>query len=488
MEENTKCTSWSIVYSSFEGVSKRAVELLSREVGERVTRESGIYKLHILPCYREEEECKLKGNVIITGKYSESKAVRRFVSEDEVKGGYVVKTCKNPDDEGFYAVVITAEREEHLYRAAATYLDDCTVTIAPKSGSLVLRREIYDNPIKEATIIRKVRNDGRGIFAWGHPINNYRGMIADMARVGLNRLILWNDFAPLNAKDIVEYAHSFGISVIWGYAWGWSEGACEAIPDLEDETMERLKVEVLRQYNTVWRRLGDGIYFQSFTERHDSSFRNKNIAEVVVKLVNDISSEIFKLDPDAIIEFGLHATSVRNDLDKIANVDPRVEILWEDCGAFPYAYMPCETSEEDFNSALDFTERIINLRGKDAPVGLMFKGFAILDWSKNRFIHQRGPFILGDASPELKAHDRDLRRDSWRSYTAAWIRYGELASRMARHILALTDGRINMCMAGLFDGDLYIPEAICSEIFENPEVPFEEIVERVLKRRSTYIE
>lgn len=33
------------------------------------------------------------------------------------------------------------------------------------------------------------------------------------------------------------------------------------------------------------------------------------------------------------------ATSVAQKLDRIAQIDPRVRIVWEDCGAFPYAYL-----------------------------------------------------------------------------------------------------------------------------------------------------
>ncbi len=37
-----------------------------------------------------------------------------------------------------------------------------------------------------------------------------------------NGVILWNNQPPVNARDVVECAHSWGISVLWGFAWGWS--------------------------------------------------------------------------------------------------------------------------------------------------------------------------------------------------------------------------------------------------------------------------
>ena len=61
----------------------------------------------------------------------------------------------------------------------------------------------------------------RGLWTWGHVIYDYRGYLENMAHLKLNEVVIWNDFAPLNAADIVAYAHELGIRVIWGYSWGW---------------------------------------------------------------------------------------------------------------------------------------------------------------------------------------------------------------------------------------------------------------------------
>lgn len=85
---------------------------------------------------------------------------------------------------------------------------------------------------------------------------------------------------------------------------------------------------------------GDGIYFQSFTETAEEEHDGQIIADVVVRWVNRVCARILTLKPDLELQFGLHATSVRNRMASIAAVDPRIRIVWEDCGAFPYAYMP----------------------------------------------------------------------------------------------------------------------------------------------------
>ncbi len=479
-----KETSWKVIYTDFSGMTRRAVELISSELGEAVTRSEGIYSLHVLPLEKERCDTKLAVNTVIIGEYGKSELIKGFVNEKEIKShSYTIKVVKNPYYEGGAVAVITSSEEKNLYRAAARFIDDYTETYAPMHGGMRLRCEMFKEELSEAVIYGEVKTMTRSIFAWGHAINNYRAFIRDMARQGLNQLILWNDFAPLNARDIVEYAHSFGIEVIWGYAWGWSDGHCEKMKSLDDVTLAELKADVLRQYDEVWRGLGDGIYFQSFTEIEAESIGGRQIAAVVTDFVNDVANELFGRDPELHLQFGLHAMSVKTHAKEIARVDERIEILWEDLGVFPYAYFPLSSAEEEFMKDLNFTETVIKHR-QGAPVGLVFKGFATLDWTKGRFVHQRGNYILGENTDALTENDRRLRSDAWRAFTTGWIKNGEYARRMAEHIYKLTDGKVNLCMAGLFDGGIYIPEAICTEIFENPTEKFETVLERVLNRKS----
>lgn len=477
-------TAWKIIYSDFSGVERRAVELLSRELGERVNRDAGIYSLHVLPCEKESENTEIGINAVVVGTYGESALIRKFVTEEENNShAYIIKVVNNPDFEGGSIACVTSDNPAMLYRAAAKFIDDYTEEYAPLHGGMRLSCEMFKKELPEATLYGEESFEARSIFAWGHAINDYRSFISDMARQGLNQLILWNDFAPLNAHDIVEYAHSFGIEIIWGYAWGWSENACSKTTDLSKEALARLKAEVLKQYDEIWQGLGDGIYFQSFTEMRKDNIGGVNIAEAVTDFVNEVAEELYKRDPRLHLQFGLHATSVKDHADAIARVDKRIEILWEDCGAFPYAYVPAPSSEEEFESAFDFTERIINLR-PGAPVGLVFKGFATLDWTNGHFVHQRGRFILGENTPGLMENDRHLRADAWRAFSAGWARYGEYARRMIEYVHKLTGGRCNVCMAGLFDGGIWLPEAICTDIFENPYEDFSKILERTMGRRN----
>ena len=49
-------------------------------------------------------------------------------------------------------------------------------------------------------------------------------------------------------------------------------------------------------------------------------------------------------------------TPVKNKLEFLKEVDPRIRIVWEDCGAFPFAYLPDKI--DNFEETVDLTRRI----------------------------------------------------------------------------------------------------------------------------------
>ncbi len=271
---------------------------------------------------------------------------------------------------------------------------------------------------------------------------------------------------PLNAKEILDYAHSYGIELLWGFAWGWKR-SCQ----VTTEEIDTLEEQILRRFETDYRDIAcDGIYFQSFTERCDDSIEGRSIASRVTELVNRVSARLLEAYPGLHIQFGLHATSVKDHLYEIAQTDPRVEIVWEDCGEFPSGYTPQVKSEEAYLATEAFARDIVTLR-PGAPVGYMFKGFATLDW--HRFVHQAGPFVLGESAPEIIEHDRAVRSAIWRQLTAKWAVNGKYAQRMAKLLHEVAGENINMCMAANFDGGLWLPGAACAQMFWDPTADFD---------------
>ena len=45
---------WKIIYSNFGGMEKKAAELISRELGQYILRDRGVYTIHVLACEKGE--------------------------------------------------------------------------------------------------------------------------------------------------------------------------------------------------------------------------------------------------------------------------------------------------------------------------------------------------------------------------------------------------------------------------------------------------
>ncbi len=471
-----KQTSWQIIYKGNSPIIRRAVEFLSREAGKLIIRFESHYSLYVLPT--EEEGTEIRQNAMIIGIYEDSPLIQSLVkAEDVPRNGHCYKVIKSPSNPDARYAIMTGHTPQEVYAAAVDFVDRYPCDYSPTHGSLRLCDQIFAEEMKEGAYSVATKSPTRGIFTWGFPINDYRQYIKNMARLKLNQLILWNDFVPFNAKEIIDYAHSFGIEIIWGYSWGW-----DVTPEnLKPETLKALKEDAIKTYEESYRPIGcDGIYFQSFTETHNADIGGILIADAVTDFVNDTVAALLEKYPDMRIQFGLHASSVLDHLDSIAGVDKRVEIIWEDYGPFPSGYTP-RTNEEEFSKLIETTEKLINLRG-DAPLGLITKGFMMLDWDKDRFIHQKGRFVMGDNDEFICEHDRRVRHASWRMTSADVVKYGSYMQRFVKFVTEVGGGRVNLCMAGTFDGGIYFPVDLTATLFYNPAGEYSDFVSDSLRK------
>jgi hypothetical protein len=473
-----KQTDWKIIYTKYDGVLKRAIKLLSKEAGGYIIRESGVYRIYVLPC--EKEGAAVSKNAFLVGCYADSPKIQSLVEPTEVPdGGFLVKVVKNPEDEEGRLVILTANDELNVFYSVASFLDDYISKYAPCHGSNHMRELIFDSPLPECSYSEMPDNKSRSIFTWGHSFNDYRAYLDNMARLRLNEVVIWNDYVPVNIDEIIDYAHSYGIKVILGYSWGWKEISGKA-KEITDESIERTKELIIKEYIEDYKDTGcDGIYFQSFTERREETVAGRTISELVTDMVNDVAEKLWKITPALRLAFGLHATSVKNRLDDIARVNPKVEIWWEDCGEFPYSYNSFVDSEDAYKETLDFTKKLLELRG-GVGVCLVFKGSMMLDW--NKFVYQPAPFVMGDNAPEIAAHDRLIRKGGWRKYSAHWMKWGDRAQEMLRFVKENKISEVSTCMAGTFDGGMYLPLALMSEMFFNCDGNYEDILTKVMQR------
>ena len=285
--------------------------------------------------------------------------------------------------------------------------------------------KLFSAPLKPYNYSSAPKIRDRGIWLWGHTVFDYRRFIDNMVDLKLNTLIVWNDFLPINLNDIINYAHENGVKIILGFAWGWDQ-RCDK-EGINDENLISLKDSIVKDYKENYKNIGcDGIYFQSFTELASDNIGGIRISEAVTKLVNMTADEILKDEPDLYIQFGLHATSVKDHLDDIAKVDPRVTILWEDVGAFPFHYIPNRI--ENFDKTLEDTRKIRDLRS--AGFGAVLKGVICLNW--DTFEHIRGNFSMGMSDRKYVKAKLEEKKPILRYIQSAWIKNAKYAQELIK--------------------------------------------------------
>lgn len=315
-----------------------------------------------------------------------------------------------------------------------------------------------DLPDFEYSSAPAVKN--RGIWTWGHVIYDYRGFIDNMVKLKMNTLIMWNDFVPINGKEIVDYAHTYGVKIIWGFPWCWDTNCAQ----FDLETVFEFSGEIFEKYEREYAALGgDGIYFQSFTELNQERIGGILIAEAVTEFVNRTSALFYEKYPDIELQFGLHADSVKNRLEYLKKVDPRMRIVWENCGAFPFSYIPADV--KNFDQTVDFVDKIAVLRGEDDHFGVVTKGFTKLLWPE--FEHLTGPVNIGTASEYMK-RDRIIRKSRvWKYLQAYWLTNADKAYEMVQAMAARKDGDLDITALvedGMFEENIMYPVALYSEM------------------------
>lgn len=392
-----------------------------------------------------------------------------FVGFDKsLDDGYRIKVSKPEND--IQRIEITAPDEVNLMYAAVDFKNAYLPYARnfDNTAPVFYFNELFSSPLKEYDVVSKPKIKQRGIWTWGYVIYDYRAFVDNMVKCKLNTLIVWNDYLPLNISKIIDYCHSNGVKLYLGYAWGWdvSLSQVDTINKL-DEIGTKVIADFKEKYSSI---ACDGIYFQSFTEVSTEEINGVPVAETVTKFVNEIGGRILAERPELVLQFGLHATSVKNKLDIIKNVDDRISIIWEDAGAFPYAYVPCKV--EGFDETVEFTRKIRDLR-KNGDFGVVLKGVTCLNWMT--FKHQKGEFVLGEASKQFIADRTAFKKELLRYIQAYWIRNARYCHDIVKEFKP--DTLVTMlCEDGMFETVVNYPMAVYSEMLWNPDKPTEDIL------------
>jgi len=401
-----------------------------------------------------------------------------YTARDDLRPFFLSVRSEVPSPEGYRITVkddevhICGHDENGVLYGCIDFEKDYLLKARLTHSHMPYFKDLFADKLPDAQFSSAPAICDRGLWTWGHVITDYRGYMDNMVRAKLNTLIVWNDFIPVNAREVVAYAHDCGIKFYWGFSWCWDTN-CAAF-DLS--RIDDYVNDIVRNYESNYAHLGgDGIYFQSFTELHTETIGGLLIADAVTRLVNAAAGRILDKYPGLDIQFGLHATSVRERLDYIARTDPRVRITWEDCGAFPYAYLPEHI--DGFEETCAFTRRLLSLRGENEKFGSVLKGFTCLDWTT--FEHLRGPSLLG-VSPECITQQRVQRKkDIWRVVQAYWLRNAAYAHEMIRLLAA--EGNQDKCITalvedGAFEAQLPYPVALWAQMLWNPAQNLQDIL------------
>ena len=439
---------WKVVYSSAEGPQGRALEILTERLGPYFLREGHIATAMVLPLEKDGGELvKGKRDIIVVGIPSENATLRGYLGgalgdralpgdgggamgssrpTSIPSGGYLIKTLH---ENGRNIVLIAGDSPEAVLWATFDFLDVVAPTLESKVSSqhgryagMFFRAE----KIPEYECCRQPQTPVRSIFSWGHVVDDYRETFRALARARFNRAILWNDQLVVNSHDVVECAHGWGVKVFWGFSWGWTLSG----KDAEGLDFGKLADEIVSDWRKRWKPMGgDGIYFQSFTETNKKNIGGRSIPEAVTELVNAVAARIRAESPGTEIVFGLHSNSMKREgaAEAIAKVDPSLEILWENCGGFPF----WETDGKVEPPDVAFCDQILAL---NALVGLAWKAQLRMDW--RNYVRPAGPFMLGCAGEKLLARDRAVTVPRYASFDEDWILNGKMVYDFVRHIRA----------------------------------------------------
>ena len=430
---------WAVLYGSYVGVERAAIHEVQRGVQRFLPYVAQVRQVGDGPSVADE-------HVVLVGTPDNNRWIRQLVDRGAIRPppgpqGYTVACLESPFQEGRRVLVVAGGGPAGVLHGAhelgARVLSDGVWFDLPAR-----RRDGYGaiGPVPMTSNLERLPSlamsgapaiDYRGIWTWGYAIYDYRRFFDSMARLKMNMVTIWNNTVPLNASEVIAYAHAQGIRVIMGFHWGWGRNEL-SLADADDR--RRTREEVVGTYTEQYASLDlDGIYFQTLTEHTRTEQEDRSTASLACEWVNEIASALFSIEPDLYVQFGLHAPSIRQHYADLEPLDRRITIVWEDVDGLPYSYNlgPEETSDESAQRAIDYTSQLVHLR-PGVEFGMVPKGWTTLKW---RDFH--GPYVLGEGDAgSIRALLR--QRESMRKFLERrWLQHYPKAASFYRELLDL---------------------------------------------------
>ncbi len=467
-------TRWTIVYGSNEGVEAFALEELNRMVQAYLP-----YVVEVRQADSIEPEAR-SGHVILVGTPENHPWIADLLDKKQIRlpnhPDGITAVCFPAEENAGRMVVIAARSPQGVLYGVETFNSQILGSQAlPEKLSPENLRAALDQ-LADFCVEDYPRVKERGIWTWGYVIYDYRRLLDHMARLRLNSLTLWNDMPPINADQVIAYAHSRGIQVILGFPWGW--GMDYDLSNPADR--QHIEEEVLEHYRDKIASLGaDGIYFQTLTEHTTTEMGGRSVAAITCEMVNQVAGRLYEAAPGLNIQFGLHATSIQDHFGDLKDLDPRVSIIWEDVGALPYTYIPkLEGWGRSFAKTIQYSSELAALR-PGAPFGLVPKGWTNLDWPDEFEHHPQ--YLLGARAPGAIRRRAEQIQPRWEKINTLWLNHYEYAIAFYQSLLEVTQGNIiaqALIEDGLLEECIQPAAALYAETLWNPFEPPEAILAR----------
>ena len=145
------------------------------------------------------------------------------------------------------------------------------------------------------------------------------------------------------------------------------------------------------------------------------------------------------------IEWGVHASSILENYTLLKDLDPRIEIVWEDAGVIPYSYDP--VTEDDFPAILnspaatrEYSKKLATFRDH-SEFAMVAKGWIQMRWRTESEHH--GPFIMGERAASFIRNRSRERQPRWDFVNSLWLQNYPEALRFDEKVRSLFPGPIH---------------------------------------------
>jgi hypothetical protein len=467
-------TRWKVICGSYESVEQFAINEL-----QSMMQSYFPYVIRV-----EIGGTELNGHedhLLLIGTRSNNPGISSLIEQGRVtvpdrSEAYGISSLKSPWNPERKIIAIAGNDPAGVL-SGVMHFNAETLGVKYVEDELKRKSEVF-NQMPDFSLSEAPKIENRGIWTWGYVIYDYRRFLDNMARLRMNMLTIWNDCPPVNIVEVIDYAHSRGVKIVLGFHWGWG---MEEIDLTDDSHIQMLKKSVLGNYEQNYAKLPhDGIYFQTLTETNATTVKDEPIAKLTCNLVNDIGRSLLENYPDLTIQFGLHATSIRDNYTYLEELDPRITITWEDAGLIPYSYNPVTDYDpetptkynwpESVDETIEYSKKLATMRGSQ-EFAMVPKGFTSLRWQSE--FENHGPFILGERSARYCRNRLDQRQARWDYVNGLWLRNYPAALSFFREILKTGTKKITataLVEDGMFETRIQPGIALFAHILWNPEV------------------